>query len=420
MTSSLKVKLLTGITATFAMAGLPTLVSAQSIDDARSNSMTALRDAGSLAPEPVASSRTRIDYSMLDEILLNMTMNTGPSTREIALRPNPRVGTRIVAGHKTAYRLEGNKVMFSYLKEDYQDGIREYRKDLEAVGSSIDLTRMSRDEQLAYWLNLHNVALIEAIIDEYPAREPSKIQIKAPSGKVPLYDAKLVTVKDVPLSLRDIREKIVLSNWNDERVIYGFFRGDIGSPAIQNYAFTGDNVWDALNNGAEEFVNSLRGMQEHNGWLVISEIYREYDPWIFEDFETDLRAHMSRHVRDDVRSELDNATKGVKFDNYDTILADLTGGYGQRSAFNSVSSNGFERFGATPEVARMVTEIQQKREKLYRRELWGRGVVTIVDVDRDEAGNLVDSSGNIIEEAPRDPREEGVEGSLRLPSQDQD
>ena len=123
--------------------------------------------------------------------------------------------------------------MFSYLDSQYKSGVSEYRKDLQDVGSNIDLTRFSRDEQLAYWLNLHNVAVIEQIALNYPVKTPRKIKIDINGNKVDLHDAKFITVKGVSLSLRDIREKIVYPNWDNPDVIYGFFHGDIGSPSVQ-------------------------------------------------------------------------------------------------------------------------------------------------------------------------------------------
>ena len=142
-----------------------------------------------------------IDYTYLDE---------------------PLIGTRFIYGHDSRLRLEGNRVAFSFLTE--------YRQDLERVGSTLDIKRFPRNEQLAFWFNLHNVAVIEALASRYPLTQT--VDTKFGPDELPLDDAKLITIGGVPLSPRDIRERIVYANWKDRKVIYGFWRGEIGGPSI--------------------------------------------------------------------------------------------------------------------------------------------------------------------------------------------
>ena len=96
----------------------------------------------------------------------------GPSIRQGAPRVDPRTGTRRIYGHESRFRLEGNRVAFSYLTPEIMTALSEYRADLERIGSTIDLTTLPRNEQLAFWFNLHNVAVIETLAGEYPLSEP--------------------------------------------------------------------------------------------------------------------------------------------------------------------------------------------------------------------------------------------------------
>ena len=179
-----------------------------------------------------------------------------------------------------------------------------------------------RNEQLAYWLNLHNVAVIEALANNYPLRDPSE----GPFGSngAGLQDAKLMTVRGVALSPRDIRERIVYPNWKDPKVIYGFWRGEIGGPSIQRLAFNGSNVDALLAFSAEEFVNSLRGVEAFNGALRVSRLYEEAEPFYFSDAGS-LRAHLAQFARDDVK-ELIGKYEGTAYNRYETDIADLVYG----------------------------------------------------------------------------------------------
>lgn len=189
-----------------------------------------------------------IDYSIWDEAMKNIVISMGPSLRESAPRPDPSFGTRRQYGHVSRYRLEGTRVMFSFLDADVIASFTEYRKDLENTADLVDIQSLSRNEQLAYWINLHNVAMVEKIGENWPIRQPRDILIDG----APLEDARFITVQGMALSPRDIRERIVYANWKNPVVIYGFWRGEIGGPAIQRTAFDGRDIAGQLEMSARE------------------------------------------------------------------------------------------------------------------------------------------------------------------------
>jgi len=60
-------------------------------------------------PRPGAD-RRRLDYQVWDDMLQNIVVNFGLSTRIRATRPYLNTGTRVVSGHTSPYRLEGSRV----------------------------------------------------------------------------------------------------------------------------------------------------------------------------------------------------------------------------------------------------------------------------------------------------------------------
>lgn len=206
----------------------------------------------------------RLDYSVWDDMLQNIVVDFGPSSRIRATSPHNTTGTRVVRGHVSPYRLEGSRIAFGFLNDNYRTALAQYSEDLVDIANRIDITRLSKDEQLAFWLNLHNVLLIEKISQEYPEDVPSTLKFEIGGKTAVLDDAKFIKIRGVDLSLRNIREDIVFSNWTDPKVLYGFFRGDIGSPRMPRLAFTSDNLEYRLNGNANEFINSLRGFHESN------------------------------------------------------------------------------------------------------------------------------------------------------------
>jgi hypothetical protein len=331
-----------------------------------------------------AADRTndRLDWQHWDEALRWMVIPMGPSIRQGAARVDPATGTRRIFGHESRLRLEGNRVAFSFLTPEIIAALGEYRADLERIGSELDVAKLPRNEQLSFWLNLHNVAVIEALAKAYPLPEP-KARTFGPE-RASLDDAKLVTIAGVPLSPRDIREKIVYPNWRDPKVIYGFWRGEIGGPSIQRLAYTGSNVDQLLALSGEEFVNSLRGVEEWGGVVRVSRIYEEAAQFYFKN-DAALRSHIGKYAGEDVAELLRNHDR-IAFNSYETDLADLSRGERDPShGFVCKLSDKLAQPGAPIDpincattltvVDPSITRLMEERDaKLYR--AWKKGIRT--------------------------------------------
>ena len=265
--------------------------------------------------------RHKIDYEIWDYALKNMMVAMGPSNRQGARRLDPITGTRVLHGAQSRYRLEGSMVLFRFFNAEVIRSLTEYRQDLERVAETLDISALPRNEQLAFWLNLHNVALMEQIALEWPVRTPRDIKL----GGESLDEAKFITLRGIPVSLRDIREEIVFRHWRDPKVIYGFWRGEIGKPHLQSYAFTGANVASLLDVAATDFINSLRGAQKIDSKLAVSELYAEVAPFYFPDFENDLRAHLAEYAEEPVVELLARTDQTVATIE-EADIADLHGG----------------------------------------------------------------------------------------------
>ncbi|MDP5104391.1 MAG: DUF547 domain-containing protein [Erythrobacter sp.] len=320
-----------------------------------------------------APNADKIDYAVWDEAMKNIVISMGPSLREGAPRPDPSFGTRRQYGHVSRYRLEGTRVMFSFLDADVVASFTEYRKDLEATANVVDIQSLSRNEQLAFWINLHNVAMVEQIANAWPIRQPREIKVDG----VPLDQARFITVEGVKLSPRDIREQIVYRHWKDPIVMYGFWRGEIGGPSLQREAFNADNVSRLLIRGASDFVNSLRGSQEQGGRLQVSEFYQEVAPFFFPEFESDVRAHLSRFADADT-SALIAKTSAVEASIAEHDIADLEGGV-REPTYQNITSNGVSTSFRIPQsMASLLRERETKFQEIIRQ---GRtGTVTFSNI----------------------------------------
>jgi len=326
---------------------------AQARPDARSDALYATFTPAS------ATNPNSIDYDVWNEAVQNIVVSMGPSLRQTAGRPPASYGTRRQYGHTSRYRLEGTRVAFSFLDDNIRTNIADYRQNLQAIPGQVDLQSLSRNEQLAFWINLHNVAMVEKIAEEWPVRQPREMKVDG----VPLDDAKFITVEGMALSPRDIRENIVYANWKSPMVIYGFWRGDIGGPSIQRKAFTGENVSDLLSKSAREFVNSLRGTERRGSTLQVSTFYEEAAPFYFPDFEPDVRSHIAQYAQEDVTkilAETSKTTASIE----EPDIADLAGG-SREPSFGYIETA--EGRAQSFRIPRSMGALLAQREEKFRR-----------------------------------------------------
>ena len=317
--------------------------------------------------------RHRIDYDVYDFALKNLVVSMGPSTRSRPFASNGPLGTRLRQGHNSRYRLEGSMVGFSFFSAEVTDSFGEYRRELVEVANSLDISSLPRNEQLAFWFNLHNVTMLEFIAREYPVRQPREIMVDG----VHFEEAPIFDIRGVSLSLKDIREKIVFANWRSPKVIYGFWRGEIGGPALEREAFTGSNVGSLLDLAAEDFVNSLRGTQKNGDTLEVSTLYQDAARFYFPDFAADVRAHIASYANEDV-AEILEQTQLTRASIREWDVADLSGG--ARGANYLASS----RPGLTPGAAQLLSERQQKLDTMERRDIpTGRVIFSNIDLPGD-------------------------------------
>jgi hypothetical protein len=338
--------------------------------------------------------QTQIDYRLYDAWLEATVIQLGPSTRAKPARPRNLLQTRVKHGHQSDLRLEGNKLPISQFNAELRSTIAEYTESLVQIGQRVPITKLPRNEQLAYWMNLHNALVITTLVEEYPVREPSRLRI-GPAGET-LHHAPIVNIKGVDLSLRDIREGIVYSNWDNPDVFYGFWHGDLASPSLRDEAWTGANLRRGLSRNAGEFVNGLRGVRERNGITYVSPLYEETRSYFFEDWPGDLYTHLSRHADGDVGTIVSSANE-IAYSDYERRIADLAGGetYTPISPEFDATDNDARTNDLPPGVREMIQDINRKFQsptfRIKFREM-RRGKVTIIDEgqgdDKDEAEEI--------------------------------
>lgn len=192
-----------------------------------------------------------------------------------------------------------NLVDYAHLKPQDVENLKKYITRL----SKIDIKNYNRQEQLAYWINLYNALIVKTVASYYPVANIQEINISPGLFSVGPWGANLIKVNNTALSLDEIDNRIIRAIWNDPRTHYTLNDATIGAPNLSKEAYQGKKIEQQLNNGAKNYINSLRGVQVIEGKLIVSKLF----DWYIEDFggtKKDIIKHLEQFANEPLNSQL--------------------------------------------------------------------------------------------------------------------
>ena len=175
--------------------------------------------------------------------------------------------------------------------------------------SSVAVSELDRDEQMAYWLNLYNALTVELVLEHYPVDSIRDINISGPVFNRHPWDASLVRVEGEDLSLNDIEHRIIRPIWQDPRIHYAVNCASIGCPNLHPEPFTGENYRRIFDNAARDYINNPRGARFEGTRLHLSEIFN----WYSEDWDDSMEVivdHLLEYAEGDLARNLRSFAEG--------------------------------------------------------------------------------------------------------------
>jgi uncharacterized protein DUF547 len=140
-----------------------------------------------------------------------------------------------------------DQILDLYVRDGYvyYRALRSDRAKLDAYVnqlSTADAAKLSREQQIAFWLNAYNALVLRTVIDRYPiqghaASYPAKSIRQIPGA----FDSIQHRVAGRSLTLDDI-EKKVLSEFHDPRVYLALGRGAVGSGRLRSEAYVAERL----------------------------------------------------------------------------------------------------------------------------------------------------------------------------------
>ena len=129
--------------------------------------------------------------------------------------------------------VRGGDVYYRALKSD-RGRLDAYVNQL----ANVDVDKLSRNEQIAFWLNAYNALVLRTAIDHYPAPRRSNEYPERSIRQVPGAFEKLPRrVARRTLTLDQI-EQTILPTFADPRLYFAIGRGAVGGGRLRSEAFT--------------------------------------------------------------------------------------------------------------------------------------------------------------------------------------
>ena len=186
-------------------------------------------------------------YGLLSAALLSE--NPAPTTKEVC-KPfdhNYAGWTKLLKEYVT-----DGKVNYKGWMASGRDNIRSVEKSLETVCKS-DFDKFTREQKLAYWINVYNVYTVEMILRNYPTKSITKI------GWIPYsaFKKDFIPIQykgDDMLDLDDV-EKEILIPMGEPRIHFAINCASISCPKLQSEAFVASKLEKQLTLAGKEFIN---------------------------------------------------------------------------------------------------------------------------------------------------------------------
>ncbi len=201
-----------------------------------------------------------------------------------------------------------NRVAYGGVSAGDKKALQNYLAKLQAT----DVTKLNRNEQYAFWLNLYNASTVNLGIKNFPINSILEIKSNALDLKGPFND-NVAKVNGKKLTLDTIESGIVRPIWNDPRLHYAFNCAAISCPNLGSKAYKGKTINAQLNAAARSYVNDPRGVRVKDGEITASKIYF----WYSDDFGKNEKAVLA-HIKKFAGPTLKTALSGkTSIDNYE-------------------------------------------------------------------------------------------------------
>jgi hypothetical protein len=152
-------------------------------------------------------------------------------------------------------------------------------KELQSVVDGIAAANagsLSRNEQLAFYINAYNAWILHEALDKYPTKSVKDTFFT-------FFTSKRIKVAGEQTSFNALEKETIRSKFGEARVHFALNCASQSCPPLSTDAFRGGNVESQFEKLARNFVNSPKGVTYQDG-AKTAELSKIFD-WYKDDFK---------------------------------------------------------------------------------------------------------------------------------------
>lgn len=192
--------------------------------------------------------------------------------------------------------------------------------------AAVDVLTLSRQDQLAYWINLYNISVVGIVVDNYPVESIRDLSTD-PVIRLNIFKKDLVDTKRGKVSLNDIENEKVRNGFKDPRIHFAINCAAESCPPIRIEPYAGSRINEQLEDQTRKFLNGPNGVRLEKKGVKLTMRTTKIMDWFQGDFGKwggGTVQFIFRYVTPDKRRLIQNAGSQIDlvYDEYSWKLND--------------------------------------------------------------------------------------------------
>ncbi len=146
----------------------------------------------------------------------------------------------------------------------------------------------SKEDKIAFWLNVYNIKMLEIIVDNYPI-ESSRIlrvlwgpySIRHIKG---IWDKYKFIVMDEEFTLKEVEERFFCNEFDEPRVFFAISYASLSSPPLRNEPYYGCRLYEQLDDQAKKFLSNPLAFRIDRGRQIVHLSTIFHPTWYGKEF----------------------------------------------------------------------------------------------------------------------------------------
>jgi hypothetical protein len=169
-----------------------------------------------------------------------------------------------------------------------------------------ELEALSREEQIAFWINLYNATVLRRVAEKYPVKSVKEIK--------GLFDKEKLKVAGKAFTLNGLQDYLLGKDFQENRVLFALVSGTKSSPPLRKEAYCGRLLEKQLEEDLKSFLSQPANLYATEAGILLSPVL---EPLAKRGTLRDFLNKAGSSLPPNVSKSLADGKKEVKFMEYD-------------------------------------------------------------------------------------------------------